>query len=371
MANRRRTDPPSIIERRRSLVDRRAITQPLPRLHLPTRQEQAFQFLTRYLFALLGLLFFNLSAEFHAKWMALWQINVWLVAHILVNTVNFIHAWLKPVSPARYRFALWVDIFTVTACVANDPYEIPPSLVAYIVVVLGNGMRYGMRFFGEALCGSLLGGGFGMGIRYMSISGGISLGTVFLSLFGVIIVVYAYILMGRVEQARYRSEEVSRTDPLTGLFNRRGLNEAIDSWLVNAQWKEHKPVVMFADLDNFKTVNDTYGHAEGDRALTVVATLLQQAVRSSDLIARYGGDEFVLLLADANPVEADVIAKRIQHKIENWFCGETLPCGISIGFAEVSSNNWNLEKVLQSVDQLLYQSKAERAGKGLRGVGLA
>jgi len=194
----------------------------------------------------------------------------------------------------------------------------------------------------------------------------VSQGTLFLTLFGAIIVVYAYILMGRIERSRQRSELRSRTDPLTGLLNRHGLADAVAQWVGDKGWSIAKPVVVFADLDNFKTVNDTFGHAEGDRVLAQVATLLKQSLRANDLIARYGGDEFVVLLADVETAEAESIVARMQATVEVWFRDSRFRCGISIGFAPASTADWDLAQVLQSVDRLLYQSKATRnSGDGL------
>jgi hypothetical protein len=241
MQLRRRTDSRLNTERRGTVGDRRIAPPPPATIRFPSRQEQAIQFLTRYLFAILGLVFFNYSEEFVPKWLTLPQINLVFGTYLLINTFSFIHAWLRPISPARYRVALWLDIVMVSVCVMNDPNEIPPSFVAYIVVVLGNGMRYGMRFFAEAIVGTLVGGVIAITLRYAQLSYVLTPGTVFLSLFGLIIVVYAYILMSRVERARHRSEHVSRTDPLTGLLNRRGLAEAATSWLANTaratRWK--------------------------------------------------------------------------------------------------------------------------------------
>jgi diguanylate cyclase (GGDEF)-like protein len=331
-------------------------------LRFPSRQEQAIQFLTRYLFALLGLAFFNYSADFAPRWLSLWQINVVFGVYLLINSINFLHAWWRPISVFRYRVALWQDILMVSICVASDPNDIPPSLVAYIVVVLGNGMRYGMRFFAEAIIGTLIGGATSITLRYVDVSNVLTPGAVFLCLFGVIIVVYAYILMGRVERARHRTEHVSRTDPLTGLLNRRGLSESASAWLEQAIWGERRMVVMFADLDNFKAVNDRFGHAEGDRVLVKVADLLLESTRDADFVARYGGDEFVLLLTDTELASAEMIAQRIQLTIEGWMRGNNLNCGISIGVSEAPPGELNLEYVLQSVDRLLYAAKHKRSG---------
>jgi diguanylate cyclase (GGDEF)-like protein len=368
MANlyRRRTDVPLSNERRHS-GDRRVRAHYAEGIRFPSFQEQVVQFLTRYLFAGLGLLFFNYSSDFTPRGVAIWQINVFLLGYIGLNTIVFLHARRKPVSVTRYHFALWIDILCVSVCVANDPYDIPPSLVAFIVVVLGNGMRYGMRFFAEAMWGSLAGGALAMMVRYVHLSNVVSPGTVFLSLFGAIIVIYAYILMGRVERARRRSEDVSRTDSLTGLLNRRGLFEAGDR-LLSSKREGRALVVMFADLDNFKAVNDAYGHAVGDRVLREISALIRDGVRLADLVARYGGDEFVLLLPDTTLDEADRIADRVQTVVAAWSLERSYGCGVSVGLGAVSESERDLMKVLESVDRILYSSKSLRRQGGVQHV---
>jgi diguanylate cyclase (GGDEF)-like protein len=363
MQRRRRTDISANLDRRRSSPDRRQAQGQAASVRFPSFHEQAIQFLTRYLFALLGLAFFNFSADFAPRGLTLWQINTVFGIYLLINSINFLHASWHPISVARYRVSLWQDVVMVSICVASDPNDIPPSLVAYIVVVLGNGMRYGMRFFAEAIIGTVIGGAISITVRYVDVSNVLTPGTVFLCLFGVIIVVYAYILMGRVERARHRTEHVSRTDPLTGLLNRRGLSDAAAGWLAHARWSERRLVVMFADLDHFKAVNDRFGHAEGDRVLVKVADLLLESTRDVDFVVRYGGDEFVLLLTDTDLTAAEVIAQRIQSIIEGWMRNNNLNCGISIGVSEAPPGELNLEYVLQSVDQLLYAAKHKRHGE--------
>lgn len=357
---RRRTDL-HVIRNRRV-----AAPPPLPGPHVaahvryPGVAEQAMQFLTRYLFAVLGLVFFNFGKDLAPIWMDVRHLNVVFYVYLTINTLLLLHARYVPRSALRYRLALWIDTAMVTICVANDPNTIPPSLVAYIVVVLGNGMRYGLRFFAEALCAALLGAGIGLGGRYWHENSAFSEGTMFLSLFGAIIVIYAYILMARIERTRRRTEQRMRTDALTGLLNRHGLSEAIDAWATDRQWAARKAVVIMADLDNFKHVNDTRGHAEGDRVLREVATLLITTLRPNDLIARYGGDEFVAVLADVELPEAHSIAGRVQTVVEGWFATHAPKCGISIGCATASEEPWNLDTVLQSADRLLYESKSRR-----------
>jgi diguanylate cyclase (GGDEF)-like protein len=352
---RRRSDVQSTRDRRDADIAPRTM-----HIRFPTWPEQLVQYLTRYLFATLGLLFFNYSTEQAPLWLPLRELNAVFGAYLVINTLNLLHAIRRPHSAARYRFALLLDVAMVSVGVVNDPNIIPPSMVAYIVVVLGNGMRYGIRFFAEALLCALLGTATALALRYWQLQMPVSQGTLFLTLFGAIIVVYAYILMGRIERSRQRSELRSRTDSLTGLLNRHGLADALASWVADERWSLRKPVVVFADLDNFKAVNDTFGHAEGDRVLAQVAGLLKQSLRANDLIARYGGDEFVVLLADVDTAEAESIVARMQATIESWFRDSRFRCGISIGFAPASAADWDLEQVLKSVDRLLYQSKALR-----------
>lgn len=329
-------------------------------IRFPTWHEQLVQFLTRYLFALLGLLFFNYGAHATPAWFPLSAVNIIFGVYLILNTINLIHAHYVPHSAPRYRLALLIDIVMVTLGVINDPNTIPPSMVAYIVVVLGNGMRYGIRFFAEALIATLAGAVFALGMRYGYLHLTLSQGTLFLTLFGTLIVIYAYILMGRIERSRQRSEERSRTDPLTGLLNRRGLREMVELRSRSKQWLQRKPIVVFADLDRFKTVNDTHGHVEGDRVLAMVGSLLKKALRDQDLIARYGGDEFLVLLTEVELHEAQEIVTRVQSTIEAWFQANNFSCGISMGFASAPQEEWNLDSALHAVDSMLYQSKAKR-----------
>jgi diguanylate cyclase (GGDEF)-like protein len=353
---RRRRSDLHLIKKRRDEAPVHWSVPQAPHIRYPTVPEQAIQFLTRYLFAVLGLIFFNFAPASAPVWLSIWHFNVVVAIYLAINTANLVHAQYYPRSESRYRLALWIDIVVVTICVANDPNDIPPSLVAFIVVVLGNGMRYGIRFFAEALCATLLGAGVGLSTRFWHEHHAISQGTLFLSLFGGIIVIYSYILMGRIERSRRRTEERMRTDALTGLLNRHGLSEAIENWAADQRAMTRKPVVVLADLDNFKHINDTRGHAEGDRVLQEVGSMLGRCLRAGDLIARYGGDEFVAVLADVEPREAQSIVTRVQTEIENWFSDNKLACGTA------STEQWDLDEVLQSADRLLYESKLKRGG---------
>ncbi len=367
MGERRRHQERRRGERRRN-PDRRALHR--GGLRVPGWHEQRVQFLVRYLFAALGLFYFNVAPGPNGEWLGLPTINALFLIHAAVNTVNLWDARRRPYAPLRYRFAMWLDIVMITMTVLNDPYEIPPSLVVYIMVVLGNGMRYGMRLFGEALVGSFAGAMVALTLRYVGGWEALTPGVLFLNLFGAIILVYAYILMSRIERSRRSLEEHSRRDPLTGLMNRAAFLEEAAALFREAERRGRPLVLMFADLDRFKQVNDRYGHSAGDRVLASVARTIHACVRANDLAARYGGDEFVLLLMDCTLDEAEAVAGRIQAQVRGWSEQVGIPFDVTIGMGEAPTHGRQLETLLEAVDRALYQSKGRGRVGGVERVRL-
>jgi diguanylate cyclase (GGDEF)-like protein len=119
---------------------------------------------------------------------------------------------------------------------------------------------------------------------------------------------------------RKRMEEEIRslglTDELTGLYNRRGFTLLAEHEIKLARREKRDMLLMFGDLDGLKTINDTLGHAQGDLALQEVSALLKNSFREADILARYGGDEFVALAVDAALESADILSMRIQAALE-------------------------------------------------------
>lgn len=349
-------------ERRRA-HDRRRVPQHAG-TRIPGWPEQRVQFLTRYLFLALALLFFNRPGLPAPAWVPLAGLNLMFLAYVLCNTALFAHAYRIPYSPLRYHLAMWVDIVVVTVAVLNDPNPIPPSVLVFIMIVLGNGMRYGMRLFGEAVAGCFAGAMIAFSLRYSGAVSQIGAGVVFLNLFGAIILVYAYFLMGRVESARRLLERKSCEDNLTGLLNRRALDELSRPLFREVAAGTRRLVVMFADLDRFKAVNDTLGHARGDQVLVEFAEVVRRTIRASDLAARYGGDEFVLVLPDLPPAGAERIARRVREEFAAWAAREGLECGVTIGIGEAPAHGRSLDAMLDSVDRAMYAAKACPGGRG-------
>ena len=107
----------------------------------------------------------------------------------------------------------------------------------------------------------------------------------------------------------------AHTDPLTGLFNRRGLEPFVEQALARASRTGEEIAVLLCDVDHFKRINDEHGHAAGDRALASVARAMESVIRPSDLAARLGGDELVILLAGSNAAGATVVAERLRRAL--------------------------------------------------------
>jgi len=161
-----------------------------------------------------------------------------------------------------------------------------------------------------------------------------------------------------------RLRKASLTDDLTRLHNRRGFMALAEQQLRVARRQGKDAVVMYVDMNGFKELNDTFGHAVGDKALVEVARLLRSTVRDCDVVARLGGDEFTVLALDADGFGARVIQKRIEEQLALLNASEVLPTtlGLTIGHTRVRPTDpAGICELLQRADQLLYARKRRRA----------
>jgi diguanylate cyclase (GGDEF)-like protein/PAS domain S-box-containing protein len=167
----------------------------------------------------------------------------------------------------------------------------------------------------------------------------------------------------RVEQDR-RTRLEADTDALTGLANRRALERTLDAALARAAARARSVGLLMLDLDGFKAINDTYGHAAGDEALREVARRLQRSVRERDMVARLGGDEFVVVLTDlggrsgAVQDSMDRIRAALSEPIS--FDGATLCLGAAIGVATFPADGGNATDLLAHADRGMYAAKGAR-----------
>jgi diguanylate cyclase (GGDEF)-like protein len=157
-----------------------------------------------------------------------------------------------------------------------------------------------------------------------------------------------------------RLRDLSITDPLTGLFNRRHFEERIEVEVARSRRHQEPLTVLLIDVDRLKQINDTGGHAAGDRALMRIARAISLSLRSSDVAARLGGDEFAVFLPNTTANDAAALAQRIQDRIGS---GRPLADSVSIGIADLRIGVSGWRSLVFSADAALYDAKAKGGGQ--------
>ncbi len=169
--------------------------------------------------------------------------------------------------------------------------------------------------------------------------------------------------INRLQDEKNRFEELAYKDPLTDLDNRRSFIEKAQAMLEYARRYNEPISVLMIDIDNFKKVNDTYGHDVGDRLLKALADVIRRSTRSSDVAARYGGEEFVVLLPKTDEKGAELVANRIREEFKKVVLdvdGERISSTVSIGVATLRGET-SIDDLIKNADIALYDAK--RKGK--------
>jgi diguanylate cyclase (GGDEF)-like protein len=201
--------------------------------------------------------------------------------------------------------------------------------------------------------------------------------SLFFGLIGLLVLlnIYMFDQRLRLQRARrelihqlQRAERMARIDPLTGIPNRRSLTESLESEISRAERTKRPLAVMVADVDNFKSFNTQFGHLTGDRVLTDIACLLKKNFRAGDIIVRYGGDEFVVVMPDTDLTRAKAAVERLNRLLDQWnssnqHCGYTL--GLSCGLTEFAESA-TVDGLIQAADQDMYLRKSRNGGQVLR-----
>jgi len=177
---------------------------------------------------------------------------------------------------------------------------------------------------------------------------------------------YAAIVRDISENKRTEEEllRLAATDPLTGAFNRREFTALADRESLRAQRYHHALSIMMLDLDHFKKLNDTYGHAAGDKALQRFTTLCCNALRNVDIFGRWGGEEFVALLPETPADGAATIAERLRKMVADTvvnFNGHKITFTVSIGIAQYRDGETSIDAPLSRADAAVYDAK--KAGR--------
>jgi len=158
--------------------------------------------------------------------------------------------------------------------------------------------------------------------------------------------------------------ELASTDGLTGLYNRRYLMEQLEREFMRMKRKKVPLSLMMVDLDGLKMINDRYGHNVGDEFLRRLAEMIRSSTRNSDIAARWGGDEFMLIAPETDCMDAASIGERIRSQVEEYVMeikGDDVRMGISIGVASYPDHALSVAELLQKVDSAMYSAK--KSGK--------
>ena len=170
-----------------------------------------------------------------------------------------------------------------------------------------------------------------------------------------------------------QAKKVAVTDALTGIANRSNMEMALTNEFERSKRYNAPLAVIFLDIDNFKGVNDTYGHQKGDEVLVAIASLLQKFCRTNDVAARYGGEEFLMLLPHSNAQGAFKIAERVREEVMkiNFFWNESpFSVTVSCGVTELNKDFMkDTEQLVAAGDQALYDAKNGGRNKSVIGYG--
>ena len=196
----------------------------------------------------------------------------------------------------------------------------------------------------------------------------------FISLVALLILLNTYIISKRLELRRLRESVISTTiqselirlqsftDPLTEVYNRRMLDDMFNRYVSHAKRLCKPMTLMVIDVDRFKSINTKFGHLTGDFVLAEIAAVLRGAVRGSDAVVRYGGDEFLVFLADSPAAGAGVVETRIAKSVQDWNAAGHLSrfeLSLSIGLGEWKEG-MSLDEILNEADQKMYNTKEAR-----------
>jgi diguanylate cyclase (GGDEF)-like protein len=168
------------------------------------------------------------------------------------------------------------------------------------------------------------------------------------------------ILIAHVEDALRVHQKMSLYDPLTGLLNRRAFQEFGHHAVGRAHRSAEPLVVVMIDCDDFKILNDTFGHQAGDHVLRILARTLEIGTRSSDLIARLGGDEFVVILQNTDSNEAFKVMSRIQQHFECAVRDAGYDASLSVGYAPMEESELSMDELLHRADIAMYAQKSSK-----------
>ena len=326
----------------------------VPEIYMPR-----LQFFVRMMLGTMAAVYFN-YLPIPLLILTLTQINLVIVSFIVFH---FFWWWYYQRYGAKIimlRLGSWVDISAAAFGIFADPFVIPPMLLLFLIAVLGNGIQHGLYVVVESMIGAFI---FGVAalVTHSILFGDWPPYNLYFYMFLIVVgVYYSYLLVRRLELMRKESIRASEHDSLTGILNRRAFLRVAEYLLLLNERARIPLVFIYADLDNFKAVNDQFGHDMGDKVLRHFSDMARSRFRKSDIIARYGGDEFVMILTNTSLGSAESVVQRFQSDFRDWARNNGLQVGFSFGLGIAPEGRNNLDDILRQVDAALYDAKLKR-----------
>jgi diguanylate cyclase (GGDEF)-like protein len=179
-------------------------------------------------------------------------------------------------------------------------------------------------------------------------------------------------LSADITEARERIENLAQTDAMTGLYNLRMFNEIWQREHRRCERAAGTYALLLIDIDKLKEINESFGHEAGNSAITLVAQCLQRSIRGTDTAARFGGDEFAVLLPGASPEVAESVVKRVRHNVYKTTLdlrSRMIRCSVSIGVVNFPKDGRDTRDLMSAADRNMYRDKELRRAPGAQAIG--
>lgn len=165
------------------------------------------------------------------------------------------------------------------------------------------------------------------------------------------------LLISALRRAHEHEKEIARTDNLTGAVNTRFFNELLQMEIDRLIRRKHPFTIVYIDVDNFKYVNDHFGHSTGDQVLRAIVSLTKDKLRKIDVVARLGGDEFALLLTDTSQEAARITIEKLRSSLLGEMRNNNWPLTFSIGVLTCNTEPEKIDSLIKQADELMYSVK--------------
>lgn len=272
--------------------------------------------------------------------------NFYVARWLVVFTLIFVLLGFIQLSQGRNYSFLWVTL-------------IPPLVFFLQGIKVGTWVTAAV--FGY--CAWLLNGFLNTGV-----TANLTLGALFNFVEVSIAQLFIFRHYERSRRAAYRQlQKTSVTDPLTKLYNRLYLDEKLNEAFTEKPNRKGdlSTAILLIDIDHFKVINDKYGHLIGDKVLKAIAQLLKRTARGTDVVGRWGGEEFLIICTETSIEEATILANRIVYELNESPLMNDITVTASIGIADAHPGQLSSEAVLQAADEKLYQAKKEGRNKAV------